>query len=248
MGRIHFFIASNIVMTVLAVTAVSHQSHAAQERSVSVQGTCLRSAQPNRASITFYAESLNKDAQVALKDAVKNFQAARAEIQKLQLKNLELETVENTVYEEKVWENNKHVFKGYKARVGLKVVTQDISKIGEVIAVVAKKGISNIGQLVTDMSPAKMKAEQEACLEQAIANAKSKANRMAKAAGTKVGKVISIVESYEQRGFEPRPIAYADSSRSAMVSSMAAPESAIPSIDVRAQDISMSVSVMFALE
>lgn len=247
MKQVH--ILWSIVTATLMLFSFLAQAQAAQERTISVQGHCLRSAQPNRASIEFYAESLNKDAQVALKEAVKSFQAARADVQKLQLKNLELETIENTVREERVWENNKNVFKGYKARVGLKVVTQDIHRIGEVISTVSNKGVKNIGQLVTDMSPAKKKAEQEACLEQAITNAKSKAARMAKAAGARVGKVVSIVESYEQKGFDPRPImAYADMSRSAMASTAASPEAMSPSIDVRAQDISMSVNVMFTLE
>lgn len=244
------YLGSTFLVSVMLTFIFATQAMAAQERTISVQGNCLRSAQPNRASVDFYAESLNKDAQKAMQEAGRAFQAARAEVQKMGLKDLELETLENSVREEKAWENNTQVFKGYKARVGLRVITQEISKIGAVIEAVSKKGVKNIGQLITDMSPTRLKAEQEACLEQAIGNARSKANRMAKAAGAKVGKVISIVESYENRAPHPHPIAYSDmvSTRSAVaMSAESAPSFAAP-IDVRAQDISMSVSVMFTLE
>lgn len=218
----------------------------AKERSISVNGHCLISVKPDRGSIDFFAEAKNNNAQKALHEATELFQKARASVQKLNLKGLEFETIENTVMEERVWENNSNVFKGYRARVGLKVFTKEIDKLGEVIQVVSAAGVKNISQLVTDISPAKLKEEQEACLEQAIVNAKSKALKMAKAAGANVGRAILIKEGGEDMGHDPRPMPFARSRMKSM--EMGVADASVAPIDVRNMDVSMNVHVIYLLE
>lgn len=221
-------------------------SLAAKPRSVSVRGNCLRSIKPNQGSLSFIAETRNKDSEQAMKEATVLFQNARAEIQKLNLKGLELQTTENSVSEDHTWENNSNVFKGYRARVGLKVITTDLDRLGEISKVLAKAGIKNIGELMTEVSPEKFKEEQEACLEQAITNSKSKASKLAKAAGAKVGKVLFIEESADGSHGQPHPMVFA-SARMKGAESMSADSGFAPT-DVRDQDISVNIHVIYLLE
>lgn len=218
------------------------QSMALQSH-IAVQGQCLRSIKPDRGSVSFYAESLNDEAGKALKDATALFQKARTAVKDLQLKNVELQTIEQSVNERRVWEDNKNVFKGYNARLGLKVRTTEIKRLGEVIAKVSQVGVKNMGSLMMEVSPMKLKTEQEACLEEAIKNAKSKAQKMARAAGAKVGSVISIREEIQNSNpSQPRPFSAPNIQAKVMSSESAA------SVDVGSEDLNMNVHVMYELK
>lgn len=225
------------ITLLLSVSTLAH----AVDRQVVVVGNCLKSVLPNRGSVDFYAESLNKDASKALADATKTFEAARDAVKKMNLKDLELSTLENSVFEENAWENNKTVFKGYKGRIGLRVYTSEIAKLGEVVTKVSKSGIKNIGSLQTDLSPAKLKEEQESCLAVAVENAKSKAEKMAKAAQSKIGKVVLI-----QEDFAEVPQARPYMMKSAMAGARNEMDSA--TIDTKAESLSMNVKVTFELQ
>lgn len=220
---------------------------ASSERQIAVQGQCLKFVQLDRGSIDFYSESLNSNAQKALQEATKVFESARDSVKKMNLKDLELSTLENSVQEERVWENNKNVFKGYRARIGLKVYTSQLDRLGEVLATVSKSGIKTMGSLQTDISPLKLKDEQEACLALAIESARSKATKMAKAAGAKVGKVLTIQEEVIGSGIPgPRPIGFA----SKAMSGVAEMASTAPNmtIDTKSEALTVYVRVSYSLE
>lgn len=213
----------------------------ADDRSVTVLGNCLKSVFPDRGSVEFFSESVNMDSQKAVAAATKTFENARDAVKKLNLKNLELSTVENSLNEERPWENNKSVFKGYRSRIGLKVYTSEIARLSEVTGAAGKQGIKNFGNFQSDLSPAKQKEEQESCLEIAIQNAKAKADRMAKAAGAKVGKVISLQEG-AQMSSSPSPRMYMAKTE------MAGGAAQDATIDTKAEPISMNVTVTYSLE
>lgn len=216
--------------------------HAADQRQVTVQGTCLKNTLPDRGSIEFFSESVNNDAQKAIATATKSYEAARESVKKMNLKNLELSTIENSLQEDRTWENNKSVFKGYRARLGLRVYTSQIERLSEVLQTVSKQGIKNFGSLQSDLSPQKLQQEQEACLEIAIQNAKSKADKMAKAAGAKVGRVIFLQEGATSSGPVPRPMMMAKTM------SFAGSEDAAATVDTKAETLSMSVTVSYSLD
>lgn len=213
-----------------------------EPRQITVQGNCLKSVQPDRGSVDFYSESINMDSQKAVAAATKAYENARDAVKKLNLKNLELSTLENSLNEERPWENNKSVFKGYRSRIGLRVYTSDIARLSEVTGAVAKQGIKNFGSFQTDMSPQKLKEEQESCLEIAIQNAKSKADKMAKAAGAKVGKVLALHEGASSGG-QPPPRMYMMKNEM-----MGGAADTAATIDTKAESLSMSVTASYYLE
>ena len=224
-----------LIFTLILSSSFSY----AADRQVVVSGNCLKAVLPDRGSVDFYSEATNKEAPKALSEATKAYESARDAVKKMNLKDLELSTLENSVREEHSWENNKNVFKGYKARIGLRVYTSEISKLGEVVTKVSKSGIKNIGSFNTDISPAKLKEEQESCLAIAVENAKSKAEKLAKAAGSKVGKAIMIQEEFSE---VPQARPYMMKSMNVRMESDAS-----ATIDTKAENLSTNVKVSFEL-
>lgn len=212
------------------------------DKTVQVTGSCLRYISKDRGAMTLTADFVNKDMKVAAQEATTSYEKVREAVKKLDLKNAELQTSEYSVNEVREWEKNQSVFKGYRARMGLTASTSDLKRLGEIIAIGARNEIRSIGNMVFYVSPEKMKAETEACLEEAAKNAKSKAEKMAGALGRKVGVPLQISES--GGGSQPRPMmAYAMADSAGGMEKMAA-----PTIEAKSESLSVDVSVQFLLE
>lgn len=109
---------------------------------------------------------------------------------------------------------------GYEARNTVTVKSDDIEKVGVMLDALVKAGVNNINNVsfaVKDPKAAKAQAR-----EQAIMDAREKAQDMAKAAGVKLGRLTSISES--GGNFTPRP--YQQFARSASLESAPTPVSA----------------------
>ena len=179
----------------LVLLALSVGSSAfALDRVVTVTGKCIRSTLPDRGAVTATADFVEQDVQLASKKAMDGYEKLKASVQKLGLKNLELSTSESSINEEREWQRDKSVFKGFRARMGLTVSTTDVTRLGEVISLAAKQGLRQVSGLSMFLSPEKEKTEREACLADAVANAKSKAESIAKSAGAKVGRIVAVTE------------------------------------------------------
>lgn len=232
-------------LTVLFVLMAS-LAHAAEvpPRQVSVSGQCQKQATPDRGSITLTAQFRDDDLKTAIKKATDAYERVRENVQKLKLDDLELTTSEYQVYQVNEWENNRTVQKGYQARMGLRVVTSSIARIGEVIAAGAKENIRETGQLMTFLSQAKLKSEQEACLEVAAKNAKSRAQKLAEALDARLGAVLSLSEnwnSFPQPG--PMPML---ARAGGMVMDKA--EVSAPTVEAGKQELSVTVNASFELK
>lgn len=184
-----------VSLAVFVFMAFSFSAQAAPERSVTVSGECVRRAIPDRGAIVVTADFLEPDLKSASRKATLAYERIKEAIKKLGLENMELRTTETTLIEQKEWEKNRHVSKGYRARMGLEVSTSEPQKLGEVVAIAARENVRDVGQLTTFLSEEKKQKEQMACLQIAAAHAKSKAERLAASLGAKVGDVLSIQES-----------------------------------------------------
>jgi uncharacterized protein YggE len=214
------------------------------ERLVATSGQCTTEVSPDRASIVFTVEKVEKTAKAAIEKATETYEKLRTELKKTQAKDLELSTDEYTVGEKIDYQRNKNVKLGFAARLGIKASTSNIADISEFIKVAANLGINETGQLVSYLSDAKERVEKKKCLEAATANAKDKATILAQSLGMKVGRPISINE----RGTS------ISAPREMMMTRFAAPQAASsdmakgPTVDARKQTISQEVEVNFSME
>lgn len=211
-------------------------------RSVSVNGSCLRSVQPDRGSITVTSQHQDPDLQKAAKRAAESYEKLRQAVMKLNLKNAELNTSEYDLGEVREWEKDKQVSKGFRARMGLTVTTSETSRLGEIIAIAGQLGLREVSRLQTFLSPERQKAEREACLEEATRNARSKADAIAKAAAAKVVRVLTVVEG-TQNANEAQPY-YAKMEMAGAAADRMAP----PNVEASNVKISVEVSATFSLE
>jgi uncharacterized protein YggE len=92
---------------------------------------------------------------------------------------------------------------GYTVRNGLTVRVRDISKVGEVLDTSVNLGVNEGGSILFTNDDASQAITQARI--QAMENALSKGQTLAKAAGVKVGKVLEISE----QNYSPRPVAMA---------------------------------------
>jgi len=213
-------------------------------RSVSVLGTCLRTAQADRGSITVTVDVLLPNLQAAAKKATEAYEKVKRSIEKIGLKDMEFATSEYTFQEVHEWKKDRNVFKGFRARMGMNVSSSEFARLGEVIAIAANEGVREVSGLTTSLSPEKAKAEGEKCLEEAVKNARLKAEAIARAASVRVGRVLAVSEgALAAASPMPRPEFSAVKSLQAEAADVAA-----PSVDAGPQRIAIEVAVTYSLE
>jgi uncharacterized protein len=228
-----------ISVAVLLAAPVS----AAERREVAVMGVCNRSVTPDRGAIVLTAEFRNPELQAATRLASDAYDRVRQAIQRLNLPDLELKTSEYNVVQVREWEKGKTVNKGYSARMGMRVTTSAIQRMGEVIAISSREGLQDVGQLTTFLSDAKALSERIECLQQAAENARIKAEKLANALGAKIGHALQITEVIDSQGYRP-PVMAMDTMTSALRSGEIAP----PPVEAGKQNISVQVNSTFALQ
>lgn len=229
-----------ILLSCLVVFSVSH-ALASEAHSVSVEGSCTHHVVPDRASITITADVVDNDLKSATRQVAEAYEKTREAVKKLDLQDLELKTSEYSVNENRVWEKEKSVFKGYHARMGLYVATSQIQRLGEVIAIASREDLKDVGTLISFLSDEKTKQEQMSCLEEAAKDAHSRAEKLAQSLGSKVGAVMSITQTASQNPVRPRPMLMM---KNAMASGDA--ESA-PPVEAGEQAVSVQIQAQFVL-
>ncbi|MEP3890656.1 MAG: SIMPL domain-containing protein [Hellea sp.] len=100
---------------------------------------------------------------------------------------------------------------GYEARNTVSAKTYDLDTVGAMLDALVKAGVNNINGVQFSIKDSK--AAKDKAREDAIREAREKAESMAAAAGVKLGKLKSLSES--GGNFRPQPVAYAMEARSA---------------------------------
>ncbi len=183
---------SFLALATFAILALDVRADA--PRTVTVSGNCTRELLPDRSSISFTAEFRNKDATTAAKQATDAFERLRKKIRDKPPADLELETTEFSLNEDFDWQKGTRVSRGFVARAGLRVVSSDFTFSSKVIAIAVQEGIRDVGGLGSHVSTGALDKARFDCLEEALRNARDKAQKLAGAAGAGLGPVESIRE------------------------------------------------------
>lgn len=216
----------------------------ASTRLISVNGQCMTNVYSDRGTLTLVSQFTEKNASIASKKTVENYEKIRTAVQKLNLKDLELKTSEYNVQELFDYVSNKRISKGMQASMGLQVTTSDIARLGEVVALGSQVEINRVSNLSTFVSPEKMKISRENCLIDAIKNARDKAEKMAKSAGAKVGEAQLIEETSGHDSPSPMyMMADMATEAGAMGKSVTAPR-----VESQAAPLTVNVLVKFSLK
>ncbi|HZK48875.1 MAG TPA: SIMPL domain-containing protein [Thermoleophilia bacterium] len=163
--------------------------------SITVSGEGLVKAGPDEATLTIIVETDAPDAPQAL-DA--NSTQMTQVLERLKAEGLaeeSLQTANVAVYPNRRWDpqSGEETIEGYRAQNSIRVTLTDLTKVGDVFTAATEAGANNISgpewRLADDSA-----AVTEA-LDKAFASARSKAETLAKAAGLKLGAVLTMQES-----------------------------------------------------
>ncbi len=207
---------------------------------VSVTGQCRKLVTPDRIGVTMTARATEKDPGAAQKKATAQYENLRKEIKKLNLKDAQLQTANYSVNADWEYNNNKRTLRGYTATAGLRIETSETSRITEVLALSAKLGLQDVESPSTFLSPDLTQKEYEACLKVAVESARSKAEKMADAAGKKILELATLDETREPIAL-PQPMG-----KSMQMAEMAADSG--PTFEIRPEQIEVTIFAKYNLK
>ncbi len=194
--------AALLATTLLATPALADSAI----RSITVSGMAERKVVPDEAHIQVNLNAQDKDMaaartahQAKLEKLIKLVIAAGIEEKKVSTQQSNIQPV--YTYRSGANGTNERVFQGYRVQTNLDITVADTKKLGGLMNSIANGGFEqgantewgNLTSMYYTLSdPDKTRDE---LLTDAIANAKSKAQRMAKAAGAELGDVYQINEN-----------------------------------------------------
>jgi hypothetical protein len=130
---------------------------------------------------------------------------------------------------------SKNTLKGYKLEQNVRVKIRDFTKIGDVLSKATASGANLVGDLqFTIDNPEQYKEQARA---QAIAQAKTNAENLAKESGIGLGKLVNVYENYAY------PTTYSNSSK--MLGAGAADSAPAPTIQPGQQEIDVTINLTY---
>lgn len=215
------------------ILATSFQEFSIAASTLEVRGMCSKSTEFDRASIVFSVEHLDKKPSISINKTRSMYNKLLISFKALKLKHAKFKTLSFNVFEKKKWVRNsvgsgsRQVSLGHVAQMGLKVETSEFTRIGELITSANKLGIKDISQFSAFLSPKKRNEVYLKCLPIAVRNAKNKAQVLSQSSGTKLRKVLKLIESSRALERSPRPHQDAMYAEAGMMSKAAAAPLAI---------------------
>jgi uncharacterized protein len=157
---------------------------------------------------------------------------------KLSIPSQQIDAASIYIAPEYKWQNNQNVLIGDNVRRTINIKLYQLEQYTALVDAIAKLDITSMSQASYGFEKQEQ-AKQQALVE-ALNKAKQKANLIAETMGQKLGKAYQIVENHSGYTpvYQPRLMAMAADS----AESKAAP------LEVKAQTISQSVSVIFLLK
>ena len=213
-------------------TRVVTTEGAAPLYTVTAGGTGRTVAAPDMAEMYFGATVQSEDAKTALAQANDIAEEITAAVKQAGVATEDIQTANVSVYPEQSSEGERVVITGYRANIQVRAKVREIDAIGDVIGAASDAGANEIGGptfTLSDDSDIRNEA-----IELAIADARKRAEVMAKAADKNLGEIISVSEAGVSA-----PV-YFGAERAALDSAVA--------IEPGQLDISANVTVVFELK
>jgi uncharacterized protein YggE len=159
---------------------------------VKVRGEGVVSATPDEVAIALEVSVLEKSPEAALAEAGTRSQALDALFEELGIPKASRTTSGVSVAEERAWEKDREVFRGYRAVNRVVVRVPDPSSLGRLMTDAASRSQARIEGPWWKVAPDNP-ARAEAC-RQAAADARRKADAYASALGVRLGSVLLVTE------------------------------------------------------
>ncbi len=215
-----------------------------QKDSISVNGECTEKINPDRIRIEFNVDVTEKKQKLSTVKANKIYEKLKAGVNKINPKDLELNTSSYNVRPNYDYTKGRRLLRGYQTTIGLTVISSEMEKSGDIINVGNISGVNNIQGPNPFVSLKTYQEQYKKCLALAARDAKNKAQMLAKTLDVSLGNAIKVNETNHNSYQTHRP------HRSMMRSkgmSMDAAESSAPNIEFGKQTLNVKLNVQFAI-
>lgn len=174
---------------------------------ISVNGSGLASAQPDVMDVQLGVETIDPDAGQAISQNTSKMNAVMSALKELGVADKDIQTANYSMWIEQIYDQNGQPTGEQRYHVTnlVNVRLRDLTRAGELLQKATTAGANNIGGI--SFSVADPSALQREARDQAVADAKAKAEQLATALGVKVGRVRQISE-YTSSVY-PQPVARA---------------------------------------
>lgn len=175
-------------------------NHHAAEQGITVTGEGRVRAAPDRATLDLGVSALRKSVAEAREQAARTFQAVLDALSAVGVATGDIQTRRVSVSPEFDYDKGKQRPRGFRVTNALHVTLRDLDRTGEIIdaALVAGGDEAVLNGISFDVEDAKA-LEDQAC-EAAVANARHKAETLARAAGVRLGAATRILEQASSSG------------------------------------------------
>ncbi len=244
LGYLSFMIRNTLgILSLFLIYSGTLMAESPARKFISTTGECILEAASDRLGVSFVARARDMSLKKAQAESRKKYDELVKALKALNLKDAKIETSLYNVHENREWENNKTVFKGYIVEMGVDIETSEVSRGGEALEAGAKAGLTDVGSLRMFLSDAKKKELRFQCLSIASEDAMKKAQKIAESLNIKLGAAEQV---NEQSSFDYHP-----SPRREYRASMAMMEKSMdsaPQIENQSQKLSLTLNVSFGIK
>ena len=245
MNRKILFIAGMALLPLTLVAAVCGsettriENSGDRETGISVSGEGKVTAEPDLALVTLGVSTLAPSVAEAREQAANSLQGIIDSMKNNGIDEKDIQTQSLSIYPEYDYSGNTQVLRGFRVQNTVIAKIRDIDSTSKVVDDAVAAGGDNTqiqGIAFTIDDPAELRQQARAA---AVADARSKAETLASAAGVSVGNPVTISET----SYNAPPIPYAESFDRAA----AGADTASTPIQTGELDVVVSVSVTFEL-
>jgi uncharacterized protein YggE len=212
---------------------------AATYQTVSVTGTGRVTLTPDRASFTVGVQTVAPSLAVATQENAARMTAILAALRKAGATDRELRTTGLSIYPQQAPDpGNKPRIVAYQVSNNVTVTRDDVATIGRLLEAAVQAGANTVSGV--NFSVSDSARGRDTGLQAAFAEAKAKADLLARAAGRSLGRALAITEG--GAAMPPVPMPMYRRAEMAQAASFAAP------VESGTEEIAFTVSVVFELQ
>lgn len=234
-SRLAVVAAALLAVPAAAQAPIAAAPGAATPETVSVSGTGRVELTPDRATFTLGVQTMGPTVAGALQENNARVAAIIAALKRLGAGDREIRTSQVSIYpQQEAAGGRAPKVVGYQVSNSITVAREDPASVGKFLQAAVDAGANTVsGVSFTVSDPAR---GRDVALQAAFADARAKAEVLARAAGRTLGRAIAIAEGTGVRPPVPLPYAQAAAVRAAEVP-----------IEAGSQEVSFTVSVVFEL-
>jgi len=220
----------------IALAIPANGAGTTDNRFITVTGVGSVSVVPDAVRFNAIVSTVGATNNAALSTTSKSAAAVRQALKDAGIATKDIRSANISVYPEYNWTQEAGTkITGYRASQSFDVLVRSASKAGTIIEAVVTAGGDSVqlgGVIPVTLNPTLATEQARAA---AVTNAKSKASSYAKLLGTSIGKVLSLEEQSSPVYSSPFPMA------------KAAADTAAIEIDLGEQDVTVTITVRWAL-